>query len=130
MRAATGSRISATATWSTRTGRVTILTLWTDTGTEIPFLDSAEHHFVSATLTRDPDAPLGRVFGDLLVLHSSAWAHRRTGERLRFPLDHYRHVGGVSHFTLLNHPAVDALLVNWLAQQALLPPSRALPAPA
>ena len=95
---------------------------WTDTGTEIPFLASAEHHFVSATLTRDPDAPLGRVFGDLLVLHSSAWAHRRTGERLRFPLDHYRHVGGVSHFTLLNHPAVDALLVNWLGQRALAAP--------
>ena len=96
---------------------------WTDTGTEIPFLDSAEHYFVSATLTRDPDARIGRVFGDLLVLHSSAWAHRRTGERLRFPLDHYRHLGGVSHFTLLNHPAIDALLVDWLGQ-------RALPAPA
>ncbi|MDQ2894513.1 MAG: alpha/beta hydrolase [Actinomycetota bacterium] len=104
--------------------------LWTDTGTEIPFLDSAEHFFVSATLTRDPRAPLARVFGDLLVLRSSAWAHRRTDQRMRFPLDRYRHIGGASHFTLLNHPAIDALLVDWLGQRALPAPRRALPAPA
>ncbi len=102
--------------------------LWTDTGTEIPFLDSAEHFFVSATLTRDPHAPLARVFGDLLVLHSSAWAHRRSDERLRFPLDRYRHIGGASHFTLLNHPAIYALLADWLGQRALPAPRRALPA--
>ncbi|MDQ6729105.1 MAG: hypothetical protein M3022_02060 [Actinomycetota bacterium] len=70
------------------------------------------------------------VFGDLLVLHSSAWAHRRTDERMRFPLDRYRHIGGASHFTLLNHPAIDALRVDWLGQRALPAPRRALPAPA
>ena len=68
-RAASGSRTSATATWSTRTGMATIPTrLWTDTGTEIPFLGSAEHYFVCATLGRDAHHPLGRVLGDLLVL--------------------------------------------------------------
>lgn len=46
---------------------------WTDTGTEIPYLDSAEHYFVSATITRDPDAPLGRALGDLL----EDWLGRR-----------------------------------------------------
>ena len=92
--------------------------LWTDTGTEIPFLDSAEHYFVSATLGRDPHHPLSRALGDLLVLHRSAWSHR-AGEKLRFPLDHYRHLGGVNHMTLLNHPAVYALLDDWLGRRAL-----------
>ena len=88
---------------------------WTDTGTDIPFLDSADHYFVSATLTRDPDAPLGRMFGDLLVLRSSAWCHAGRGERMRFPLDRYRHLGGATHFDLLNHPAVYELIEGWLA---------------
>ena len=92
--------------------------LWTDTGTEIPFLGSAEHYFVSATLGRDPHHPLSRVLGDLLVLHRSAWA-QRSGQKLRFPLDRYRHLGGVNHMTLLNHPAVYALLDDWLARRAL-----------
>jgi pimeloyl-ACP methyl ester carboxylesterase len=98
---------------------------WTDTGTEIPFLESADHYFVSATLTRDAEAPLGRMFGDLLVLRSSAWAHERRGERMRFPLDRYRHLGGATHFDLLNHPAVYELIEGWLTRG-----QPALPAPA
>lgn len=103
--------------------------LWTDTGTEIPFLHSAEHYFVSATLGRDPDDRLSRVLGDLLVLHRSAWS-QRPGEKLRFPLDRYRHIGGVNHFALLNHPAVYELIAGWLGQAALPAPRPALPAPA
>jgi pimeloyl-ACP methyl ester carboxylesterase len=49
---------------------------WTNTGTETPFLTSANHYFVCATLSRDADAPLGRIVGDLLVLRASAWSHR------------------------------------------------------
>ena len=59
-----------------------------------------------ARCRRDADAPVGRAIGDLLVLRPSAWAHWGRGERLRFPIDNYRHVGGVNHFDLLNHPAV------------------------
>lgn len=98
---------------------------WNDTGTEIPFLDSADHYFVSATVTRDPEAPLGRMLGDLLVLRSSAWAHDQPGQPMRFPLDRYRHLGGATHFDLLNHPAVYELIEGWLTQSRL-----ALPAPA
>ena len=97
---------------------------WTDTGTDIPFLDSADHYFVSATLTREPEAPLGRMFGDLLVLRKSAWAHEKHGERLRFGIDRYRHLGGATHFDLLNHPAVYELIEGWLTRGR-----PALPAP-
>jgi pimeloyl-ACP methyl ester carboxylesterase len=89
-------------------------------GSEVPFLPNANHYFISATLTRDPEAPVGRAIGDLLVLRPSAWAQGGRGERLRFPLDNYRHVGGANHFDLLNHPAVYAQLARWLSGRAVL----------
>jgi hypothetical protein len=84
-----------------------------NTGREIPFLDSANHYFVCATVTADPDARLGRIVGDLLVLRASAWAHGRGGERMHFGVDNYRHVGGITHFDLLNHPAVYEQIRRW-----------------
>jgi hypothetical protein len=87
----------------------------------IPFLQTADHYFVAATVTRDPEAPLGRAVGDLLVSRASAWA-QRPFERVRFPVDHYAHVGHANHFELLGHPAVADQLVRWLAPR----PARAL----
>jgi pimeloyl-ACP methyl ester carboxylesterase len=91
---------------------------WTNTGTVVPFLASANHYFVSATLSREADAPLGRLMGDLLVLRHSAWSHGGRGERLQFPVDRYSHVGGATHLDLLNHPAVYDQIRRWLAPQA------------
>jgi pimeloyl-ACP methyl ester carboxylesterase len=85
-----------------------------NTGREIPFLESANHYFVCATVSRDAEAPLSRVVGDLLVLRASAWAHGKRGERMRFPVDQYRHVGGINHFDLLNHPAIYDQMRLWL----------------
>jgi hypothetical protein len=92
---------------------------WTNTGTEVPFLETATHYFVSASLTRDPDAPAGRLLGDLLVLRPSAWSHGGRGERLQFPVHQYAHVGGATHFDLLNHPAVYAQIRRWLSGRRL-----------
>ena len=89
-------------------------------GSEIPFLTCANHYFVSATLSRRPDAPAGRIIGDLLVLAPSAWAHQQHGERLRFPVEHYHHLGGANHFDLLNHPAIYSQLSTWLAGRPAL----------
>jgi pimeloyl-ACP methyl ester carboxylesterase len=86
---------------------------------EIPFLPGAKQYFVSATVSREVDAPAGRVIGDLLVLPASAWDHAGRGQRLTFPLDQYRHVGGAHHFDLLNHPAIYEQIRRWLARQAL-----------
>ena len=77
-----------------------------DTSREIPFLATARHYFICATLTREPNAPVGRIIGDLLVLRSSAWAQESRTKRLRFPVEHYYHVGSANHFDLLNHPAI------------------------
>ena len=92
-----------------------------DRSREVPFLATASHYFLCATLARDPEGPSARIIGDLLVLPASAWARRR-GEALRFPIEHYHHVGAVNHFQLLNHPAIYAQIRRWMA------PRRALPA--
>jgi pimeloyl-ACP methyl ester carboxylesterase len=86
---------------------------------QIPFLETASHYFVSASLTRDHDHRLGRHIGDLLVLHASAWGSKPVGERLRFPIDHYRHYGGATHFDLLGHPAIGDQIIRWLSRRAL-----------
>ena len=93
-------------------------------GGQVPFLSTANHYFVSGALSRDPDAPLARLVGDMFVLRSSAWSHGGPGERVSFPVERYRQYGGVSHFELLNHPAVYAQIRAWLTSR------RALPAPA
>jgi hypothetical protein len=92
-----------------------------DTGTSVPFLMSANHYFVSATVSRDPDSRLGRLVGDLLVLRSSAWSHDGNGERLEFPIDRYSHLGGATHMDLLNHPAVWGQIKTWLTTGRELP---------
>jgi pimeloyl-ACP methyl ester carboxylesterase len=94
-----------------------------NTAREVPFLRTANHYFVCATVSRDPHALAGRIVGDLLVLRASAW-HHRPGERLRFAVEHYSHVGGTNHFELLNHPAIYNQIRRWMA------PPRALPAAA
>jgi pimeloyl-ACP methyl ester carboxylesterase len=72
---------------------------------EIPLLEGATHCFVSASVTRSPRHPLGRLIGDMLVLGSSAAPWR---EEEAF------HVGGANHFALLNHPQVYDRLREWL----------------
>jgi hypothetical protein len=82
---------------------------------DVPLLEGARHHVVAATLTAGPDHPLARMIGDLLVLTPSA--HGLQGRRrvIAFEDESCRHVGGHDHFDLLNSPALDGLLRDWLA---------------
>ena len=84
---------------------------------DVPLLEGARHHVVAATLTDSPDHPLARIIGDLLVLTPSA--HGLQGRRrvIAFDDDSCRHVGGHGHFDLLNSPALDGLLREWLAPE-------------
>ena len=92
----------------------------TNTGREIPFMRTAHHYFVCATVSREPDALAGRIMGDLLVLRASAWSHQR-GQQLRFPIEHYQHIGATNHFELLNHPAIYGQIRRWMAPRRALP---------
>jgi hypothetical protein len=88
---------------------------------EVPLLDGAAHHFVSATLTRTPEHPLGRLVGDTLVLVPSASGRSKT-RRIGFREEDGHHLGGTHHLALLNHPGVYEKLVAWLS----VSPRRAL----
>ena len=81
---------------------------------EVPLLPWATHCFVSATVTRDPNHPLGRLLGDILVLVPSATGQGKT-RRIPFRDEHGHHVGGTHHLALLNHPDVYGRLREWLA---------------
>jgi hypothetical protein len=81
---------------------------------EVPLLTGATHFFVSATITRSPRHPLGRLLGDILVLVPSATGHGRT-RRIPFQAEHGLHVSPAHHLALLNHPQVYQRLHDWLA---------------
>ena len=71
-------------------------------------IDGWAFHNVGATLSGEHDHIIGRIFGDLLVGTESAratghtWAESAT----------VTHVGGITHFGLLNHPTVARLLTD------------------
>jgi pimeloyl-ACP methyl ester carboxylesterase len=80
---------------------------------EVPFVEHANYYFIGATLSRSPEHPLGSLVGDLLVrLPSASGAGRR--RKIPFPIDNGLHLGGLTHFDLLNHPAVYAQLCEWI----------------
>jgi hypothetical protein len=70
-------------------------------GLDVPSLPHATSCFVAATLSGREGDPLG----DLLVRFPSAAGAGGDG----------RHLGGLTHFHLLNHPAVYEQLRDWLA---------------
>jgi pimeloyl-ACP methyl ester carboxylesterase len=76
-------------------------------------LETATHYYIGATLSRDQDHIVARMLGDALVTFPSASGQGRQ-RRLAFEIDRGRHLGGLHHFDLLNHPRVWALLREWL----------------
>ncbi|TMM10790.1 MAG: alpha/beta fold hydrolase [Actinobacteria bacterium] len=82
---------------------------------EVPFVASAAYYFVGATLARDADGLPGSAIGDLLVRFSSASGRGRS-RRIPFEIENGRHVGGINHFQLLNHPAVYEQIRSWLSR--------------
>jgi pimeloyl-ACP methyl ester carboxylesterase len=82
-----------------------------------PLLETAEHFYIGATLTRSPDHVVARMIGDALVTFPSA-SGSGPRRRLALDVDRGRHLGGLHHFDLLNHPRVWALLEQWLVVDA------------
>jgi hypothetical protein len=78
-----------------------------------PLLETAEHYYIGATLSRSQDHIVARMIGDALVTFPSA-SGAGPRRRLAFDIDRGRHLGGLHHFDLLNHPRVWALLKAWL----------------
>ena len=82
---------------------------------DIPFLDSAAHYFIAATVTRDPNHPLGFLIGDTLVrLPSASGRGAPSARRVAFGARNH-HLGPLTHLRLLNHPSVYDQIRSWLA---------------
>lgn len=84
-----------------------------DYSTDVPFLPHATYYFVAATITTDPEHPLGRLVGDGLVRYPSAAGVGRT-RRTPLQMDDGAHIVGTHHLALLHHPSVYARLREWL----------------
>src|SRR5262249_32891536 len=84
--------------------------LLTDRCRDGPLVDHATYCFVAASL----DAPFGPVVGDLLVRLPSA-SGKGKQRTIPFAADRGRHLSGLTHFDLLNHPDVYAQLRDWLS---------------
>jgi pimeloyl-ACP methyl ester carboxylesterase len=87
--------------------------LLTDRCQDVPCLPGATFYFIAATISRGERDPLGTVVGDLLVRVPSASG---AGRRRRVPFAEGRRLGGLTHFDLLNHPAVYDQIRAWLAR--------------
>jgi pimeloyl-ACP methyl ester carboxylesterase len=89
---------------------------------DVPFLETATYYFIGATLSRARQGVLAHAVGDLLVRYPSASGSGRR-RRIGFEIDNGLHLGGATHFHLLNHPAVYEQLRSWLGRPApaLLP---------
>ncbi|MEA2426107.1 MAG: hypothetical protein QOH13_2517, partial [Thermoleophilaceae bacterium] len=85
--------------------------------TEVPLLTGATHCFVTATVTRSPRHPVGRLVGDFLVLQPSGSGRSRS-RRIGFEDENGLHVGGTNHIALLNHPQVYVKLREWLTSSS------------
>jgi pimeloyl-ACP methyl ester carboxylesterase len=85
---------------------------------DVPFMDTATHYFIAATLTSDSSHPVGRLVGDLLVRLPSAWADGQHALHQRFDLDRSRCYGPLNHFSLLNHPAIYDQMRLWVESRA------------
>ena len=102
-----------------------------DTCAEVPFRPDAHYYYIGATLHRSPDHPGSAILGDLLVLLPSASGQSSTGQSstgqggtgqggtrtIPFEVERGRHLGGITHFQLLNHPAVYEQIRLWLMPQ-------------
>ena len=91
---------------------------------DVPWLEDVQHTFIAATLSADPDHPLGRLGGDLLVRRPSAWAGGQQGEHGQFRLDSSHAIGPANHFVLLNHPDVYEQISLQLRRGRGLPAAR------
>jgi len=82
---------------------------------DIPFLDSAAHYFVAATVTGSPRHPLAVLLGDILVRFPSALGRAaQPARQFSFRTANAHHVGMTTHLRLLNHPAVYDQIRLWL----------------
>ena len=81
---------------------------------DLPIVDGVGYYFLAATISRDPDHPLGRLLGDLMVrLPSASGEAAEPARRVRFARGAV--FPGMNHAHIANHPEVYEALRDMLA---------------
>ena len=81
---------------------------------DLPLVDGVGYYFLAATISRDPDHPLGRLVGDLMVRLPSALGEApEPARRIHFASGAV--FPGLNHAHIANHPEVYEALRDLLA---------------
>jgi len=91
--------------------------LFADARRNVPLVDGVGYYFLAATASRDPDHPLGRLLGDLVVRLPSASGEAPEPAR-RVHCSSVAVFSGMTHFEMANHPDVYEVLHGLLAASA------------
>lgn len=82
---------------------------------DIPFVDGVGYYFIAATITKHPEHPAGRLFGDLLVRVPSASGKTRVPERaIAFRSGSV--FSGMHHMKMASHPEVYGAIRRYIEQ--------------
>ena len=84
-----------------------------DNRQDLPLVDGVGYTALAASVTRDPEHPLGALLGDLLVRLPSAAGQAAEPTR-SIPFRSKRVLPGMSHLDLANHPEVYRVLKKYL----------------
>lgn len=76
-----------------------------DNRSNLPLVDGVDYYYIAATLTADPDHPLGRLVGDVMVRVPSAAGRHKDAAR-SIPFSSGRVFPGMDHLHMANHPDV------------------------
>jgi pimeloyl-ACP methyl ester carboxylesterase len=88
--------------------------VFADARQDIPLVDSAGYYFLAATISRDPEHPVGQLLGDLMVrLPSASGEAPEPARRIHFSSGAV--FPGMNHVHIANHPDVYEALRNLLA---------------
>lgn len=79
----------------------------------LPLLNGVGYSFIAATITADPDHPLGVLFGDIMVRVPSAAGHTADPEQ-RIPFHSGLVFAGMNHLHMANHPDVYNVIREFL----------------
>jgi pimeloyl-ACP methyl ester carboxylesterase len=88
--------------------------VFADARHNVPLVDGVGYCFLAATISRDPEHPLGQLLGDLLVRLPSASGAASVPAR-RIPFSSGVVFPGMNHIHIANHPDVYEALRDWLA---------------
>jgi hypothetical protein len=79
--------------------------VFADARRNIPLVDGVGYYFLAATITRDPEHPLGQLLGDLMVqLPSASGEAPEPARRIHFSGGAV--FPGMNHIHIANHPDV------------------------